>query len=103
MSDWAHVNLDADFFENLKIKKLKRRLDTDGIIALLNLWCWCAKYQPDGYIHDMTVQDIALAANIDEVVVNPRYFVETLVDLNLLDETPAGYEVHEYQYFNPMK
>lgn len=97
------IKLDVDFFENIKVKKLKRRFDSDGVVALINLWCWCAKYQPDGNIGWMEIEDIALASNLDEVAIRAEYFVETLAELQFLDRTPNGYKVHDWGEFNPMK
>ena len=37
------IRLSTDFFGNVKVKKLKKRLGADGVLALIALWAYCAK------------------------------------------------------------
>lgn len=52
-----------DFFSHHKARKLKKRLGSDGLVALLQLWAYAAKLRPDGDLDGMSEEDIELAAD----------------------------------------
>jgi hypothetical protein len=80
--------------------KLERRLGRDAVLALMDLWGWCARTpsRRSGSLAAMDVDDIAIAARYSG---NPEEFVQQLVDLRLLDVDCDGYRIHDYASINP--
>ena len=81
-----------------KRKKLRRRTGSDGVIALIDLWEFCASSRPDGRLRGMDYEDIALAAEYDGDHVN---WVSALLDLGFLDGEPDDLRVHDWLDHNP--
>ena len=94
------IRLDVEFFDHPKTRKLIRRTGLEGVIALQRLWMWCAKNRPDGNLSGMDMEDIALAAHWDGEE-SEENFVQALVALHWIDETPDGYVLHDWQEHNP--
>lgn len=97
------IKLDADFFGNPKIEKLRRRFGNDGIVALLQFWCWCAKYQPDGDISWMEEEDYGIAAGLYTLKIKPNWFWEVLDELRFIDNTEKGYKLHNWKKFQGLQ
>jgi hypothetical protein len=65
-----------------KRKKLVRRLGPEGLVALYDLWSFCATDRTDGDLQDMSDEDIALAADWHG---EPELFIDTLLELGLVE------------------
>jgi hypothetical protein len=83
-----------------KRAKLERRLGRDAVLAITDLWGWCAAHpeRRAGDLSGMDDEDIALAADYPG---EPGEFVRTLVALRLLDGVRGAYRVHDYVENNP--
>lgn len=83
-----------------KRKKLRRKLGADAVIAIEDLWGWCAETpaRRDGNLHGMSPEDIADACDYEG---DPEALVAALVDARLLDVTPEGFAVHNYAKRQP--
>ena len=94
----SDFRVSVDFFVHHKTKKLKKRLGSDGIVALLQLWSYAAQFRPDGSLYGMEEEDIELAVDWpgDEGV-----FVHTLKTIGFLDEDDDGLRLHDWQENNP--
>ena len=53
----------VEFFAHHKTKKLKKRLGSDGVIALLQLWSYAARLRSDGDLSGMSTEEIELAVD----------------------------------------
>lgn len=81
-----------------KRRKLHKRLGADAVLALLDLWEFCRESRPDGSLAGMTGEDIALAAGYDG---DGDRFVDTLVEIGLVDATADGLQIHDWATHNP--
>ena len=81
-----------------KTKKLIRALGQAAAWNLICLITWAAANRSDGDLSGMTVEDIELAADWlgDEGVL-----VAELVRVRFLDQTEAGYALHDWEDHNP--
>lgn len=83
---------------NPKIRRLIRRLGTDGFYHLILLWAFTAEIKPDGILSGMDGEEIEEAA---EWRGEPGLFYQTLIDLRLLDITETGdVAIHDWQEYN---
>jgi len=81
-----------------KRKKLQHKLGAESVLALFDLWAFCAESRTDGCLSKMDNLDIALAANWSE---NPDLFVNTLIELKLLDKRKNGeLKIHDWLAHN---
>jgi hypothetical protein len=76
------IRLDTSFFENPKIRKLRKRLGDPAVLGLVRLWCYAAKNRKKGIFYDMTDDEI-------EEILSPNrkrkgLWITALVELNLL-------------------
>ena len=83
------IRLSTEFFRHPKTRKLKKRLGLDGVVALLQLWVWCAQNRPSGVMSGLDMEDVALAACWDGEDTE-EVFVQTLIDLRWLDVLDDG-------------
>lgn len=82
-----------------KRKRLKRLLGSDGVLAIQDLWGFCAVNRPDGTLSSMDKLDIAIAADFDG---DENEFVDALVDLRLLDVNEDGvHSIHDWDDHQP--
>jgi hypothetical protein len=89
----SDVRLAVTFRDHPKRRKLKRRLGSDGVLALIDLWSWAGANRPDGRLTSLDTEDIEAAAQWDG---DEGALVAALVALRLLDETPEGYALHDW-------
>jgi hypothetical protein len=88
------IQVNANFLQNPKIVKLRRRLGSDGVLALLQLWCHARMDRPDG--------DLGLISNEDLEIVSGwngenDVFADTLADLGLIDRhDDASTSIHDW-------
>lgn len=101
MATNEYFRLKIGFFSSLKILKLKRRLGADGVLAWIQLLSFAADFKPDGDLSDLEVEEVAVVAGYqgDSVI-----FVETLLDIRLLDgSTDGSLSLHNWAEHNPCK
>lgn len=92
------IRLAVTFFTHPKTQKLKRRLGSDGVVALLTLWVSAAQNRADGNLYRMDDEDIELSAGWAG---ESGALVAVLVALRFLDSTPDGYVLHDWLENNP--
>jgi|TARA_Y100000296_G_C5153464_1_gene247681 hypothetical protein len=94
----AGVNLSITTRTHPKIKKLEIQLGANGVLALYNLWCFCAEYKKDGILSGMSCGEIVLASDFRGP---PEVFMETLLECRLLDrDEDLVYSVHNWEKYN---
>ncbi len=78
--------------------RLQRSLGADGVVAVLDLWSFCASTKPSGRLTGMTDQDIELVVGWSG---EPGILVETLAELRILDGDEGKRMVHGWAKSNP--
>lgn len=92
------IRLSVDFLQNIKVRKLKKMLGADGVLALIALWTYCAKNHPNGELGKFS-PDVELIAEWDG---EEGAFVEALKSLRFLDENEDGsLALHDWVKNNP--
>ena len=91
-----YIKISCWFWKHLKTLRLKRKLGSEGVIALIRLWCYAGIYKPDGRLERWDEEDIEMAA---EWQGEPGVFVRTLRELGWLDadEETKTYSLHGWQ------
>lgn len=89
----ADFRVAVDFFSHHKARKLKKRLSSDGLISLLQLWAYAAKLRTDGELSGMDAEDIEIAACWDG---EDGAFVAALVEVGFLDLRGDAYTLHDW-------
>lgn len=92
------IRIAVDFFAHHKVRKLRKRIGTDGVLSLIQLWTYAAKLRPDGDLDGMSEEDIELAA---DWVGEDGDFVKALVDVGFLDVGDGRYFLHDWLENNP--
>lgn len=92
----AYLNLDPNYFENLKSKRLRMRLGEGADTIPLKLWCHAAKHHPqDGIFKNYTHSDLAILVGYSKDSLD---MVEALLEFGLLERTTEGwYKIHEWE------
>ena len=89
------IRLKIGFLKHIKTMKLKKRLGSEAVLCLIDLWCYAAVNKWEGMLLGMSVEDIALAAGWQD---DPDEFVSTLIDIGWLDVNDDGiYELHDWK------
>lgn len=95
MSAAADIRLDVGFMEHLKTKALRRAVGSDGVLCLLQLWCWAARERPTGELTGITVE--VLEAGVDWPEDRAGEFVEALLRIGFLDKDDNGiFHLHDW-------
>ena len=93
------IRLSTDFFRNIKIRKLKKQLGADGVLALQALWLWCAENLPSGSFGEKYSSDIEFIASWDGA---DGELLSALLELKLLNTEDDGtYSIHDWVENNP--
>ena len=90
------IRIDCGLQQHPKIVKLRSRHGADGVLALQQLWSYTAKYCCKGLLTGMDVDSILIAAQWPR----NRTWFDDLIDLRLIDETPDGYQIHDWKDHN---
>ena len=80
-----------------KTKKLMRQLGDRAFYNLIRFWTFVAQNSPDGCLDGYDIDDIEIAADWQG---EPGVFFQALVDRRFIDETDAGYQVHDWEEHN---
>lgn len=92
------IRLSTSYFDNPKVKRLKRLLGLQGVMSHIQLLCWTGRVKPAGVLSDMDALDVADAAAWEG---DADQFVNTLLDLKLLDRNAEGHlTVHDWEDHN---
>lgn len=88
----------VSFRTSRKRRRLMRLLDAEGVVALVDLWGYCAAERPDGDLSGLTAEDIA-----DEVawMGDAAKLVDALVTAGFLDGGPSAYRLHGWERRQP--
>lgn len=62
----SHIRLDSKFFLRPEVVKLRRRIGSDGLLAVLRLLTWAAEERPDGNLAGWDEETLCIAAGYDE-------------------------------------
>lgn len=96
------IRIPLDFWEHRKTRKLIRRLGLEGVVALQRLWIYAARRRPDGFLANMTIEDIALEAKWDG---DPDAFMTALLSKpdegGFIDLVEGVYYLHEWHQHQP--
>jgi hypothetical protein len=91
------IRLKCNFTNHIKTKKLIKKLGYEGFYSLISLWCYAAQNKPKGIL-DMSVEDIAIAANWTG---DPEMFVTALIQCGFLEKGDGGVLVlHDWEEHN---
>ena len=87
----------TDALDHPKLVKLQRMCGEQGIICLLRLWGFTARYHPKGILNNMNGEDIEIASHWTG---EPGMFFENLIDLKLVDKKGSSYLIHDWKEHN---
>lgn len=90
----------TDAFDHPKLVKLERQCGAHGVICLLRLWGFTARYHPKGVLNEMTLEDIEIAAKWTG---ENGLFGKTLLHLHLLDikaNDMGSLSIHDWEEHN---
>jgi hypothetical protein len=93
-----YLNLDLDYFDHPKTKRLVGLLGRGSDVLPVRLWCYCGKFHAD--TGDMTGYSPIELENLIGWWGQPGKAVEALAKLQFLDSTPSGYVVHDWAKIN---
>ena len=89
----------VSFRNSRKRRRLKRKLGSDGVLALIDLWAYAAQERPDGLLFGLDADDIADELGWDG---DAQCLVDALVSCGLLDVTDNGdYALHDWAERQP--
>ncbi|MDE7064195.1 MAG: hypothetical protein K2O70_01835 [Desulfovibrionaceae bacterium] len=92
------IRIAVDFFAHHKTRKLKKRIGSDGVLSLIQLWTYAAKIRPDGDLDGMSGEDIELAADWDG---EDGAFAAALADVGFLECVDGRFVLHDWVENNP--
>jgi len=88
------LNVDLDYFEHRKTKRLVGRLGKGAEVLPLKLWTYCGKFHPeDGRLSGYSEQEIASIVGWWR---DPSEFAQAMLDIGFLGQDDEGYFVHEW-------
>jgi hypothetical protein len=90
--------ISTDFLRHPKTRKLKRRLGTDGVFALLALWLFTSDAKSDGDLSGMSEEEVELAADWEG---EPGALIHALTETRFLDGVTGSYSIHNWAKRNP--
>jgi hypothetical protein len=91
------IRIATNYPDHPKIRKLKKLLGAEGVISHIFLLCFAGRICPSGKLEDMDSEDIASVAQWRG---QPEQFVDTLMELRLLDKVGDTYSIHNWQKHN---
>ena len=94
----SDFRLHVGYFDHPKIVKLERRVGEGAVLAHIKLMSRAAVDRPNGILSNMDIEDIAIMSKYKG---DADAFVQTLVDLRLLDVDGDTYALHNWDKHNP--
>jgi hypothetical protein len=92
------MRLDLDFIEHPKVRKLIKRSGYEGFYSLIKLFSITGKLYKNGVLKDCGIEDIEDLSNWNG---NEGEFVETLLQVKLLDFENGVYQIHDWKHHQP--
>ena len=89
----SDIRVKITFLNNIKVEKLIAKWGRGAGHALVVLWLYAATNNPDG-VFNLSKEDMAMIVKWD------NDFIDSLVDLNFLEEIEGGYMIHEWEEHN---
>lgn len=91
----ASLNIDLNFFEHPKVKRLRGMVGPEAEVYLLRLWAYVGLYFPDdGLLKEHGALEV-------EGLVNwrgkPQALLQALIKTGFLKKTSAGYMIHDWK------
>ena len=93
------IRIDIGFWTHPKTGKLIRVLGLDGVRSLQILWIWTASNRPDGYLKNMSADDIEYSA--DWRGATGDFFKAIEGDWLDKDDDGDGFKLHNWKKRNP--
>jgi hypothetical protein len=91
----AYLNVDLDYFEHRKTKRLVGRLGKNAEVLPLKLWSYCGKFHSeDGRLTGYSETEIA---SIVAWWREPMEFIQAMLDVCYMGKDDTGYYVHEWR------
>jgi hypothetical protein len=91
------LRLKTSWRVSLKRRLLQRKLGAEGVLALVDLWTWCAIERPSGDLAGIGDDEIEIACDWTGA---PGALVAALVELRLLDGAEGARSVHDWAEHN---
>ncbi len=92
------LRMALDFPRHFKTRKLRRLLGADAVLSLLSLWAYAATNRTKGFLHDMSVQDIAIAAEWEG---DPQTFMDALLECRWMEMVGDIHALHDWEVHQP--
>lgn len=94
----SNLNLDLDYFEHPKIRRLVGLLGRGAEVLPIRLWCYCGKYHVEsGKLTGYSVQEIESVATWWG---RSGEMVAAMMQVGLLDEEAGSYAIHDWMSTN---
>jgi hypothetical protein len=91
----AYMNVDPDFFEHRKTRRLVALVGPEGVAPVLRLWAYCARFHAeDGLLADYNPEEIESLAGWDG---KPGTLLEAMLKVGLLDREGEGVVIHDWK------
>jgi len=58
------IRLKVDFFGHPKTQKLRSALGNDGVLSLIELWCWVARVKPKGHLNGIERKSVVQGPSV---------------------------------------
>ena len=88
------LNLDLDYFDHIKARRLVGLLGRGSEVLPIRLWCFCGKHRAEtGSLAGISAQEIE---SICAWWGKSGEMIKALVSVGFLDETPDGYQIHDW-------
>jgi hypothetical protein len=88
------IRLNTDFIQNRKIKMLRKKLGSDGVLSLITLWLSAARTKSSGKLSDYSIEEVEVDS---DWMGEGGVFIAALLDLKLLDALDDGsYAIHNW-------
>lgn len=89
--------LSVGFINHPKTVKLRRRIGSDGVLSLIQLFGFTAQNKPDGRLSGMSDEDIGIAA---AWAGEPAVFLSALLECGFIDDGDGVLVVHDWAQHN---
>lgn len=91
----TYLNVDLDFLDHPKTRRLVGQLGHGAEVLVLRLWTYCGRYHPgDGALIDYDAQEIESLAGWTG---DPGAMVQAMVKVGFLDQTHDGVVIHDWK------
>ncbi|MCB9830588.1 MAG: hypothetical protein H6806_12620 [Planctomycetes bacterium] len=96
------VRINVGVWHHPKWIRLRGRCGTEGLLALVRLWCWTGEYRDDGRLHGVADDEIEFVAA--GWTGEPGKFLGALLDLRWAERDEAGViSLHDWRDHNPYR